>query len=144
MADPFTQACAFGIGLFGMFALMHALRRASARAVFRSVPGWTVLAGVLEAVGLLFQLSSHNYIPVVYTISIKRAGIVLVILVGWLVFKETGIGDKLIAASVMVVGVLILYLPVTLNQGITLGVVALAAMAIAFYSTRRAAKLAEA
>ena len=144
MADPFTQACAFGIGLFGIFALMHALRHASAGIVFRTVPGWTVLAGVLEAVGLLFQLSSHNYIAVVYTISIKRAGIVLVVLVGWLVFKETGIGDKLIAASVMVVGVLILYLPVTLNQGIALGVSALVAMVIAFYSTRRAAKLAEA
>ena len=55
--------------------------------MLRTVPGWTVLAGVLEAVGLL-QSSSHNYIAVVYTISIKRAGIVLVILVGWLVFRR--------------------------------------------------------
>lgn len=144
MADAFTQACAFGVGLFGMFALLYALRRASAGTVLRAVPGWTVLAGVLEAAGLLFQLSSHNHIAVVYTISIKRAGIVLVILVGWLVFKERGIGDKLIAASVMVVGVLILYLPVTLSQGITLGAGALAAMAFAFYLTRRATKLVEA
>jgi hypothetical protein len=36
------------------------------------------------------------------------------------------------------------YLPVTLNQGIALGLLALVAMVIAFYSTRRAAKLVEA
>ena len=53
--------------------------------------------------------------------------------------QEKGIGDKLIAASVMLVGVLILYLPVSLTQGITLGVGALVAMVIAFYSTRHAA-----
>jgi drug/metabolite transporter (DMT)-like permease len=144
MADAFTQACAFGIGLFAMFVLLHVLRRGSAAAVMRAAPGWIVLAGVLEGAVLLFQLSSHTHIPVVYTISIKRAGIILLILLGWLVFKETEIADKLIAGSVMLVGVLVLYLPVSLGQGAGLGVAALAAMSAAFYFTRRPEKLAEA
>jgi len=52
------------------------------------VPQWIVLAGVLEAVALIFQLASHNYIQVVITISVKRAGIILTVLLGWLVFRE--------------------------------------------------------
>jgi uncharacterized membrane protein YdcZ (DUF606 family) len=144
MTDPFTQACGFGVGIFLSFALLFAVQRAPAGAVLRTVPGWAALAGVLEAVVLLFQLSSHNHIAVVYTISIKRAGIILVILLGWLVFKEKGIGDKLIAASVMVVGIAILYLPVTLEQGMALAAAALAGMALGLYATRHGESTARA
>ena len=101
MTDAFVQATAFGLGMCVFFTVLLLARKADAGKVIRSGPYWAVLAGVLEAVALIFQLSSHNYIAVVYTISIKRAGIILVILLGWLVFKEKNIGDKLIAASVM-------------------------------------------
>ena len=107
-------------------------------------------AGVADPTSYGPLLSVKLFIVVLIGGAARRLGpamgliAVLVILVGWLVFKERGIGDKLIAASVMVVGVLILYLPVTLSQGITLGAGALAAMAFAFYLTRRATKLVEA
>jgi drug/metabolite transporter (DMT)-like permease len=136
MTDAFTQSCAFGAGMCVFFALLLFARRADAGKVIRSVPFWAALAGTLEAVALIFQLSSHNYIDVVITISVKRAGIILVVLLGWLVFKEKGIGDKLIASSVMLVGVLIIYLPAPLTQSLLIAAAALLVMFVAFYLTR--------
>jgi len=136
MTDAFVQAAAFGLGMCALFTLLLLARRADAGKVIRAVPLWAVLAGALEAVALIFQLSSHNYIAVVYTISIKRAGIILVVLLGWLIFKEKNVGDKLIASSVMLVGVLIIYLPVSLAEGLVIAALALAAMGVAFYLTR--------
>jgi len=136
MTDAFTQGCSFGIGMVVFFSILAFARGADTRKVIREVPLWAMLAGALEAVALLFQLSSHNYIDVVITISIKRAGIILTVLLGWIVFKERNIGDKLVAASVMLVGVLIIYLPLTFAQGITLAACALCAMGIVLYLTR--------
>jgi len=139
MTDAFTQSCAFGAGMCVFFTLLLVARKADAGKVIRSVPFWAVLAGTLEAVALIFQLSSHNYIDVVITISIKRAGIILVVLLGWLVFKERNIGDKLIASSVMLIGVLIIYMPsdwVGLKEGLLIAALAIAGMLLAFYLTR--------
>ncbi|MEJ7712829.1 MAG: EamA family transporter [Pyrinomonadaceae bacterium] len=136
MTDAFTQACAFGIGMVVFFTVLAFARRADTRKVIRAAPGWIVLAGTLEAVALLFQLSSHYYIDVVITISVKRAGIILTVLLGWLVFKERDIGDKLIAASVMLIGVLIIYLPLTFGQGLIIAAAAITGMAAALYLTR--------
>lgn len=136
MTDAFTQACAFGAGMCIIFTILLIGSKADAGKVIRSVPLWAALAGALEAVALIFQLSSHNYIDVVITISIKRAGIILVVLLGWLVFKERDVGDKLIASSVMLVGVLIIYLPATLMQGWLIAALAVIAMLVAFSLTR--------
>jgi drug/metabolite transporter (DMT)-like permease len=135
MTDPFTQACAFGIGMVLFFSILALARRTDLKTVVRAVPQWLVLAGVLEAVALIFQLASHNYIQVVITISVKRAGIILTVLLGWLVFREKDIGDKLIAASVMLVGVLIIYLKLTFAQSCTMALAGLVAMAIALMLT---------
>lgn len=140
MTDAFTQSCAFGAGMCLFFTLLLYARGADAGKVIRSVPFWAVLAGTLEAVALIFQLSSHNYIDVVITISVKRAGIILIVLLGWLVFKEKNIGDKMIASSVMLAGVLIIYLPATLAQGLAIAAIAIAAMIIALFLTREKTK----
>jgi drug/metabolite transporter (DMT)-like permease len=108
--------------------------------VIRATPGWCVIAGSGEAIALLFQLMSHNYIQVVVTISVKRAGIILTVLLGWLIFKERGIGDKLIAASVMLAGVLIIYLKLDVAASVGLAGAALLAMSIALYLTRNQVK----
>jgi drug/metabolite transporter (DMT)-like permease len=144
MADAFTQACAFGLGMVVFFTVLSLARRADLRKVIRATPAWAMLAGALEAVALIFQLSSHNYIDVVITISIKRAGIILTVLLGWLVFREKEIGDKLIAASVMLAGVLIIYLPLSLAESAMAAALALALMAIALWLTRKPAQKAEA
>jgi drug/metabolite transporter (DMT)-like permease len=139
MTDAFTQACAFGVGMVIFFSALSLARRADLGKVIRAAPGWTALAGVLEAVALIFQLSSHNYIQVVITISVKRAGIILTVLLGWLIFREKDIGDKLIAASVMLAGVLIIYLKLSLWESFALAMAALIGMSIALYLTRKPA-----
>jgi drug/metabolite transporter (DMT)-like permease len=139
MTDAFTQGCGFGVGMSIFFAALALVRRADVKSVIRTTPGWCMVAGAGEAIALLFQLASHNYIQVVITISIKRAGIILTVLMGWLIFKEKGIGDKLIAASVMLVGVLIIYLKLAFGASVLLASGALLAMSVAMYLTRKPA-----
>ena len=139
MTGPYTQACAFGVGMALFFSLLAWARKTDLKPVMRGIslwPQWVVIAGVLEAVALIFQLASHEYIQVVITISIKRAGIILTVLLGWLVFKEKDIGDKLIAASVMLVGVLIIYLKLTVMQSCAVAAIGLLGMCVALYLTR--------
>ena len=139
MSDVFTEAVAYGLGLCFSFFILGRLQKADFRAAARHNLAWISLAGVLDAVSLLFQLASYSYIAVVITVSIKRAGIILSVLAGWMFFRERGITDKVIAASVMFCGVLILYLPLTALQAAAITLLTLAGMAAALYATRQAA-----
>lgn len=144
MTDAFTQASAFGVGMVIFYSVLSFARGTQLRPVMRAVPGWAMLAGTLEAVALLFQLSSHNYIQVVITISIKRAGVILTVLLGWLIFREKDIGDKLIAASVMLTGVLIIYIQaLSFGQALLVAGAALALMSLALWLTRKPQARAE-
>ena len=136
MSDVFTEAFIYGVGLCFSFYLLSRMQKGNFAAASRGNGRHIVLAAVFDAVSLLFQLASYAYIPVVITVSIKRAGIVLSVLAGWLFFREREITDKVIAASVMFCGVLILYLPVT--PPVAWGIVAatLAGMTVALYATR--------
>jgi len=137
MSDAFTQAFAYGFSICLLFGALAWGGRRNPGPAMRVVPLWIVLAGVLEATANILQFSSHNYIAVVITISLKRAGIVLVVLLGWLIFKEREINDKLIAATVMVAGALMFYLPISLDQSLLVAAVTLAGMCVALYLTRR-------
>lgn len=136
MSDVFTEAFAFGLGLTIAFWLMGIGRGGGFMAAQRSNWKWISLAGLFDGVSLLFQLASYAYIPVVITVSIKRAGIVLSVFSGWLFFHERGITDKVIAASVMFCGVLILYLPLSAGQAIAFTIATLIGMALALFATR--------
>jgi len=139
MSDVFTEALTYGVGLCISFWLMGTVRGADFGAASRGNWKWISLAGLFDAVSLLFQLASYTYIAVVITVSIKRAGIVLSVFSGWLFFHERGITDKVIAATVMFCGVLILYLPVTAWQAVAIFAATVAGMAVAFYLTRHEA-----
>jgi drug/metabolite transporter (DMT)-like permease len=139
MSDVYTEASLYGIGLCLAFGIWARAQRCDFAAAARANFKWIALSGICDAVSLLFQLASYAYLAVVITVSIKRAGIVLAVLAGWLFFREKEITDKVIAASVMFCGVLILYLPLNLAQALSLMAATLAAMAIALYSTRKTA-----
>ena len=136
MSDVYTEAFAYGIGLCLSFYLLTRVQHGNFAAAARGNGKYIVLAGVFDAVSLLFQLASYAYIPVVITVSIKRAGIVLAVFAGWLFFRERGITDKVIAASVMFCGVLILYLKVTPAEALGIVAATLIGMTIALYATR--------
>ena len=137
MSDVFTEAFSYGLGLCIAFFVWGKLQKADFRAAARGNVKWISLAGLLDAVSLLFQLGSYAYIAVVITVSIKRAGIILSVLAGWLFFREREITDKMIAASVMFCGVLILYLPLTAPEAFGVTGLTLAGMAAALFVTRK-------
>lgn len=136
MSDVFTEALAYGIGLCIAFWLMGKAQKADFAKAAAGNWKWITLAGLLDGVSLLFQLASYTYIAVVITVSIKRAGIILSVFSGWLFFKEREITDKVIAASVMFCGVLILYLQLTAWQAIGLTAATLFGMTMALWMTR--------
>lgn len=136
MSDIYVESVAYGLGLCVSFWAMGRLRKCDFAAALRGNWKWISLAGLSDAVSLLFQLASYTYLAVAITVSIKRAGIILAVLSGWLFFREKGVTDKIIATSVMFCGVLILYLPLTVLQAAVLTTGTLAGMSVALYATR--------
>jgi drug/metabolite transporter (DMT)-like permease len=136
MSDVFTEAFSYGAGLAIAFWIMGRARKGNFTAAARANWMWISMAGLLDAVSLLFQLASYTYIAVVITVSIKRAGIVLSVFSGWLFFHERNITDQVIAASVMFCGVLILYLPLSAAETATMAALTLIGMSAALYFTR--------
>jgi uncharacterized membrane protein len=143
MSDALTQSVSYAVALLIFFTGFAIAKKSDLRKVVKSMPGWIVLAGILDAIALLMQFISHNYIDVVITISVKRAGIILAVLMGWLIFKERGITDKLIASSVMLAGVLIIYLPLTVMQTFIFVGLTLIGMIAALYLTKPSKKIGE-
>jgi drug/metabolite transporter (DMT)-like permease len=139
MSDVFTEAFAYGAGLAIAFWIMGRARKGDFAAAAHANWKWISLAGLLDAIALLFQLASYSYIAVVITVSIKRAGIVLSVFSGWLFFRERNITDQVIAASVMFCGVLILYLPLSALETASMAAVTLVGMSAALYATRHQA-----
>ena len=120
---------------------------------WRDVPRWIVLAAFFEAIVLVLQLLAVQFTVAAIVISIKRSGILLACAVGWFVFKERGITDRVIGSCVMIAGVVIFFLTRPNAQGASLidftgalgvAMAALVGMGIALYLTRHTAKAASA
>jgi drug/metabolite transporter (DMT)-like permease len=135
MSHAFTLAALKGIIYVLFFGSLIMIKRLDWRRVWTSAPKWIVITGALEAIVLLLQFTSHNYIDVVITISLKRAGIVLAVLMGWLIFKERDIQDKLIASCVMVTGALMFYIPISLGAAALLALAVVIGMFVFFFFT---------
>jgi drug/metabolite transporter (DMT)-like permease len=104
-----------------------------------------VLAGVFEALVLVLMLTAMQFTVAAVVISIKRAGVIFSVLLGWFMFKERGISDRLIASLVMAFGVLIFFLTkpdaaghalLELPGAMVVALGALALMTVALYLTR--------
>jgi len=137
MSDPITAAFGYGAIMLACYVvLMLALRRPWG-APLRQAPRWIVAAGVLDALTQLLQFTSHRFIDVVITITIKRAGILLSVLAGWLIFRERHVEDRLAAAFAMLSGAVLIYLP--LGEAGQVAITALAMVTLVFNLGRRGA-----
>jgi uncharacterized membrane protein len=112
---------------------------------WRVVPTWLILAGIFEAIVLVLQLTAVQFTVVAIVISIKRSGILLACLLGWFMFKERGITDRVIGSFVMMAGVVVFFLTKPDARGATMigfagsigvAALALAGMSVALYLTR--------
>lgn len=131
----------------GQSAVKHEIQN-PARAwtqAWRDVPKWILLAALFEAIVLVLQLTAVQFTVAAIVISIKRSGILLACALGWFLFKERGITDRVIASLVMITGVLIFFLTkpdakggsiLALQGAVILALAALAAMGVALYITR--------
>ena len=66
--------------------------------------------GLFGALTLIFQMTAINLTLVAYVISIKRTSAIMSVLLGYLIFKEKGIKERLLGAAIMVIGVLFITL----------------------------------
>jgi len=112
--------------------------------VLRQSPLWLIMAGVLEALVLVLMLVAMQFAVAAVVVSIKRSAVIWSVLLGWLMFKERSIGDRLIASAVMAAGVLVFFLnrpdaagnAIVETQGaLVVGAVTLLLMAIALRFT---------
>ena len=102
---------------------------------WRVVPRWIVLASFFEGVVLVLQLLAVQLTVAAIVISIKRSGILLACLLGWFMFKERGITDRVIGSFVMIAGVVVFFLTKPNLQGASMigfvGALGVAALALA-------------
>lgn len=126
MTDIYTQSLIYGMGMSVFFLLICRARREPLRAGLTNGWGWIVLAGTLDALSLLLQFAAYRHVSVVVVIAVKRSGIILSVLFGWWFFHERHIREKFLAAVVMFIGVLILYLPLSGPQAAAIAAATLA------------------
>jgi drug/metabolite transporter (DMT)-like permease len=136
MSDSLTAVFVYGIGTVFGFWLLCKVRRVDIMQVMRQRPGAAMLSGLSDALQMLAQFIAVVYLPVVITMCIKRAGIVLTVLAGWLLFRERDVTDRLIGSSAMVGGIVLFYLPLQLSQALVLTSLMVVGLGLALYLTR--------
>jgi len=126
MSGPFTEALAYAIGSVFLFSLLCFAFRQSPRPVIRDVPGFILLIAVFDTIVQISQFAAQSALPVAVAVSIKRSGIILIVLFGWLLFKESNVRQKLLGCGIMVIGICEIYLSMGLNESVVLALVGLA------------------
>ncbi len=71
---------------------------------------WALLGGLAMALETAFHFLAIERVAVAYMISVKRTSIVFSVLYGWLIFREEFILYRFGGATVMVIGVVFIYL----------------------------------
>lgn len=113
--------------------------------VLRQSPLWLILAGFLEALVLVLMLVAMQFAVAAVVVAIKRSAVIWSVLLGWLMFKERNIGDRLIASAVMASGVILFFLNkpdaagnalIETRGALVIGAITLVLMAIALRFTR--------
>lgn len=111
----------------------------------RQTPVWLGLAGVFEALTLLLMLTAMQFTVAAVVVSIKRAGVIFAVGLGYLLFQERGLGDRVLAALTMAVGVGIFFLTkpdasghslLALPGALLVAFAALAGLGLALHLTR--------
>ena len=137
LSDAYTYSWAYAmmsVLIFGVPILYRRAKQTTDHAPVRKK--WIAITGFTDSLTLLLQLTTLKFTDVVICIALKRAGIILTVIAGWLIFREKDITDRLIAAAVMLVGALMFYLPMTFNEQMVVTAATLIGLSIALYATR--------
>ncbi|MBR9699051.1 EamA family transporter [Candidatus Woesearchaeota archaeon] len=103
---------AFGMYTFLTLAALPIAFIMSRKHLHQLKTHWKELAlvGTTGAIRIIFQYLAISLTLVAYVISIKRFSAVLSVILGFFIFKEMGIKERLVGASLMVAGVLFIIL----------------------------------
>lgn len=137
MADPIFYAFAYSIALAVFFGFLVFAKGRSQHQPQRGTVRWIALGGSLDAIALLLQFTAYRYLNVILVIAIKRAGVILSVLAGWIVFREKKIGERLFATAIMAGGILLIYLPASPLQDALVTLIGLLAFSVKVAWRRR-------
>lgn len=73
--------------------------------------GKLLVIGIITAAMVLFQFTSYQYLLAGYVVAFKRAGVIVSVFLGFLLFNEKNILKNLIYTTIMVIGVILIMLP---------------------------------
>lgn len=71
-------------------------------------PGWGLLVGFCYAASILCHMHGIQLAPAAYLIALKRTSLVISVLYGGLWFKEANLSSRLLGASLMAAGVVVI------------------------------------
>jgi drug/metabolite transporter (DMT)-like permease len=84
--------------------LIHYRRKESLVNSFYSNPSMLLLIGISTAIMIGSQLAAYNFTQVTFTLSIKRTGIIGIVIGGFIIFNENNLKSRLISSIPMVIG----------------------------------------
>jgi uncharacterized membrane protein len=116
-SNSYDFAWLYAVGSCILFSIAFAFRFRRSNLSFRAL-SWTAIlgAGVADATTLAIQFAAMLRIRAVVVVSIKRSGILLSVLAGWYFFHERQIRIRILAATIMLTGAVMLYLSFSLAR----------------------------
>jgi uncharacterized membrane protein len=139
MSNPLLYAFSHSLALTGFFGGLMLFKGSASKPPVSQTWRWVLAAGAADAVALLLQFTTYRYLDVTLVIAIKRSGIILSVLAGWLIFRESKIAERLFATTIMAGGMLLIYLPASRLRAVLLTLTGLLAFGLQVWRQRRRA-----
>ena len=105
ISGPYTEAMILAFGTSLMWLLVGVARRENVTAIFSREPWRLLLLSSSDAIVLVTYYASLALVPPFIVQTLRRADLLVIVIMGWLVFKERNIARKFFGCSIMVVGV---------------------------------------
>ncbi|HET9392489.1 MAG TPA: EamA family transporter [Candidatus Rubrimentiphilum sp.] len=126
MSGPFTEGTWYAFGTALLFLIIALARKDNPLTPYVKAPLTTLWLSLSDSIVLVSQYAAYAVMPVVINAALRRTGTLIVVLLGWLVFKERGVGRKLLGSAIMAVGALIIYLKnLSIEQALVIAFVGL-------------------
>ncbi len=107
-SDPLFFSVVYSFLLTFIFYLVISFRTKKLYSKVFSRPILFLLIGGLIAMMIITHLSAVNLVEVAYMVSVKRLSILFGVIYGVIFFKETNIKERLLGATVMVSGIIMI------------------------------------
>ena len=108
IGGPYLAAMVLAFGTAGMWFAAGLARGEDMRTIFFRRPVELLALAGSDAIVLVTYYGAMAMMPPVIMQTLKRADVLLVVLMGWLIFKERNVARKFFGCAIMVIGVTII------------------------------------